>query len=99
MSEKEEPVLDAEIVEDNTAVELSEGPPPVVPATDYTDAGVPNFDYVRDRIETRVGTTVGAAELAEATPAANTVEDKFAAREKAGRDKLEEIRRAMRENG
>jgi hypothetical protein len=96
MSAKEEPVLDAEIVEESTALEPTAGPPPVVPATDYTDAGVPTFDYVRDRIENKVATGIGAAELADATPEGKAVEDQFAAREKAGLDKLAEIRRSMR---
>jgi hypothetical protein len=96
MSSNEEPVIDAEVVEDSTALEVSSAPPPVVPPSDYTDAGVPNFDYVRDRIENRVGTSVGAAELADATPEGKAVEDQFAAREKAGVDRLEAIRRSMR---
>lgn len=94
MNAKEEPVVDAEIVEENK--DLTVAPPPVVPAGDYDEAGVPTFDYVRDRIETRVNTSVGAAELTDATPEAKTVEDQFEARKKAGRDKLEEIRRSMR---
>lgn len=93
MSAKEEPVLDAELVEeskDRTA------PPPEAPAGDYTEAGVPTFDFVRDRIENRVATSIGSAELADATPEGKSVEDQFEARKKAGRDKLEEIRRSMR---
>jgi hypothetical protein len=96
MSGEEHPVIDGELVEDSTAVEVSSTPPPVVPPSDYTDAGVPNFDYVRDRIENRVGTSAGASELADATPEGKTVEDQFAAREKAGADRLEAIRRSMR---
>ncbi|MCA1656043.1 MAG: hypothetical protein LC635_06365 [Pseudonocardiaceae bacterium] len=93
MSADQEPVIDAELVEDDAALESA---PPVVPPGDYTDAGVPTFDYVRDRIENRVATGVGAAELADATPEGKSVEERFEAREKAGRDKLDEIRRAMR---
>lgn len=93
MSANEEPVLDAEIVEESTALEPA---PVVVPPSDYTDAGVPTFDFVRDRIENRVATGVGTAELADATPEGKAVEDQFAAREKAGLGKLEEIRRSMR---
>jgi hypothetical protein len=96
MSAKEEPVVDAEIVEESTAIEPVAAPPVVLPPSDYTDAGVPTFDYVRDRIENRVATGVGASELADATPEGKAVEDQFAAREKAGLDKLEEIRRSMR---
>jgi phage shock protein A len=94
MNAKEEPVLDAEIVEENK--DLTTTPPPVVPAGDYTEAGVPTFDFVRDRIENRVATSVGSTELADATPEGKAVEDQFEARKKAGLDKLEEIRRSMR---
>lgn len=89
----DEPV-DAEIVEENK--DLVATPPPVEPAFDYTEAGVPTFDYVRDRIENRVGTSIGSQELADATPEGKAVEDQFEARKKAGQDRLEEIRRSMR---
>lgn len=82
-------VIDAEIVEESA-------PPVVVPPSDYTDAGVPNFDYVRDRIENRVATGVGAQELADATPEGKAVEDQFEARQKAGADRLAAIRKSMR---
>ena len=91
MSADQEPV-DAEIVEESKALD---SPAPVVPPSDYTEAGVPTFDYVRDRIENRVGTGIGAAELADATPEGKAVEDQFEARKKAGLSKLEEIRRSM----
>ncbi|HEX6361278.1 hypothetical protein [Actinophytocola sp.] len=94
MNAKEEPVLDAELVEENK--DLTAAAPPVVPAGDYTEAGVPTFDYVRDRIENRVATGIGSAELADATQEGKAVEDQFEARKKAGLDKLEEIRRSMR---
>jgi len=74
---------DAEIVED---------PIP----TGYTDAGVPTFDYVRDQIENRHATSVGATELADESAQGRTVDQQMAERDKAGRDKLEEIRRSMR---
>jgi phage shock protein A len=88
----EHPVVDAEIVEDSTAVEISASPIPV----DYDDAGVPSFDYVRDRIEGRVATSIGANELAGESSQAKSIDEQMAERDKAGRDKLEEIRRAMR---
>jgi phage shock protein A len=94
MAETPDPI-DGELVEDSTALEVST-PPPVTPAFDYTDAGVPTFDFVRDRIENRVATSVGSQELAGETPEGKAVEDQFEARERAGRDKLEEIRRQMR---
>jgi phage shock protein A len=92
MSGDQEPI-DAEIVEESKALDT---PPPVVAPGDYTERGVPTFDYVRDRIENRVNTGVGAAELADATPEGKAVEDQFEARKKAGLNKLEEIRRSMR---
>ena len=94
MSGEQEPI-DAEIVEESKALDT---PPPVVPPGDYSEAGVPSFDYVRDRIENRVATGIGATELADATPEGKAVEDQFEARQKAGLDKLEEIRRSMRDS-
>ncbi len=76
MSGDQEPI-DAEIVEESKALD---SPQPVVPPGDYTEAGVPTFDYVRDRIENRVNTGIGAAELADATPEGKAVEDQFEAR-------------------
>lgn len=81
-----EPV-EAEIVPD--------GPASPAPAPDYDDRGVPSLDYVRDKIETRYATSLGAAELAEETAAARSVEEQEAERERAGKAKLEEIRRSM----
>ncbi|HWO63907.1 MAG TPA: hypothetical protein VNO31_28130 [Umezawaea sp.] len=69
---------------------------PVVPAFDYTDSGVPNFDYVRDKIENRVGTAAASTELSGGVPEAKSVDEQMAERDRAGRDKLEEIRRSMR---
>lgn len=71
--------------------------PPDAPVTDYTDDGTPTFDYVRDRIEGRVATSIGFTELTGDTPEATAVDEQFAARAQAGRDRLEAIRRAMRE--
>jgi phage shock protein A len=92
MAGTDEPI-DGEIVEDDTALDK---PLPQAPPGDYDEAGVPSFDYVRDRIENRAATSVGSQELAGATPEGKAVEDQFEARERAGRDKLEEIRRQMR---
>jgi phage shock protein A len=77
-------IVDAEVVEPTLS-------------TDYTDDGVPTFDYVRDQIERRHATSIGAAELASDTPQAASADEEFATREQAGRDRLEQIRRAMRE--
>lgn len=97
---RDEPqAIEAELVGEPETAE------PVVPAFDYTDSGVPNFDYVRDKIENRFGTSTAATELSgdvpEAKlsgdiPEAKSVDERMAERDRAGRDKLEEIRRAMR---
>lgn len=91
---EQDEVLDAEVVE---PAELSSQPPPVVPDGDYTTTGVPNFDYVRDRIEGRYATSLGAGELPEEAATTSSLDEQLAKREQAGRDKLAEIRRAMRE--
>jgi phage shock protein A len=90
--------VDAEIVESGAEVALPTTPvESTVLGTDYTEGGVPTFDYVRDQIEGRIATSIGTAELTGDTPAAASVDEQFAARERAGKDRLEQIRRAMRE--
>ncbi len=59
---------------------------------DYTDAGVPTFDRVRDRIEERFGTAIGSEELERESRTGRDVDEQWQAREKAGRDRLDEIR-------
>lgn len=66
------------------------------PDTGYTAAGVPTLEGVRDKIESRYGTALGATELAEETPEARSAAEQFEKREKAAADKLEEIRASMR---
>lgn len=106
-------VVDAEIVETS---DFSTGPGGLVPADsiapDYSEAGVPSLDYVRNKIEGRYGTALGSVDLAEAAAAREavlraereqrelaTAEQQRAAREQAAKDKLEEIRRSMRPGG
>jgi len=89
MTEPDPRIVDAEIVEEPAR-------PVPQPQFDYTEGGVPTFDYVRDRIENKYATSIGANELAEGTPHAKSVDEQMAEREQAGRDKLEEIRRQLR---
>lgn len=73
-------------------------PVSVTPAdTGYTAAGVPTFEAVREKIETRYGTAIGSAELAAETPEGRDVEERYEARQKAAADRLEQIRASMRE--
>jgi phage shock protein A len=66
------------------------------PDTGYTSSGVPTFDSVRDKIESRYETSVGAAELDSESPEGRDVEQEFEARRSAAADRLAQIRESMR---
>jgi phage shock protein A len=91
-----EEILDAEIVPADAPT-----PPeqlPVIPAdTGYTSDGVPTFESVRKKIETRYGTAIGSSELASETAEGRQVEEQYEARQRAAHDRLEEIRASMRD--
>jgi len=71
-------------------------PVPVPPVdTGYTASGVPTFESVREKIETRYGTALGSAELDAETPEGRSAEEQYEARQRAAHDKLEEIRASM----
>ncbi|WP_236791515.1 PspA/IM30 family protein [Amycolatopsis sp. GM8] len=59
---------------------------------DYTEDGVPTFDFVRDKIEHRSAVAEGMTELSGDT---TSVDEKIAERDKAAKDKLAEIRRSL----
>lgn len=63
----------------------------------YTETGVPTFESVREKIETRFGTALGASELAAETPGGRAVEEQYEARQKAAAERLAQIRESMRE--
>ena len=63
--------------------------------TGYTQGGVPTFESVREKIETRYGTAIGASELAADTPEGRTVEEQYDARQRAAAERLDEIRKSM----
>jgi phage shock protein A len=70
---------------------------PVEPVdTGYTASGVPTFESVREKIETRYGTSIGAAELDAETPEGRTVEEQYDARQRAAAERLAQIRDSMR---
>ena len=70
---------------------------PVEPVdTGYTASGVPTFESVREKIETRYGTAIGATELDADTPEGRTVEEQYDARQRAAAERLAEIRESMR---
>jgi phage shock protein A len=97
---EESPSVMAGETVDNTAVAEGAGMAgqltPVAPEGDYNDSGVPNFDYVRNRIESRFATATGAIELAEDSSQAASLDQQMEERDRAGREKLEQIRRSMR---
>jgi phage shock protein A len=70
--------------------------PPAEPDPGYDSKGVPTFDSVREKIETRYGTSLGAAELAAETPEGRTVEEQYEERQRAAAERLAQIREAMR---
>jgi hypothetical protein len=102
-------VVDPEVIEgeivgadalapESEPVDVIAEPVPVPPAdTGYTAAGVPTFDSVREKIETRYGTAIGSAELAGETPEGRSVEEQYEARQKAAAERLEQIRASMRD--
>jgi phage shock protein A len=61
----------------------------------YDDSGVPTFESVQEKIETRYGTALGSAELAAETPEGRTVEEQYDARQRAAAERLAEIRASM----
>ncbi len=109
--EDDEDVIDAEIVESPLLTPATYGNPEAygsLPAPDYSEAGVPSLDYVRDKIENRFGTAIGSAELAQAAAdreaiakaaaqqrAYVTADQQREARAQAAKDKLDEIRRSL----
>ncbi|WP_349307286.1 hypothetical protein [Rhodococcus sp. IEGM 1379] len=100
---RSDPLVTEEVDLAGTVVEVDEiidapvysGTVPPIPGPDYTEAGVPTFDRVREKIEGRVGTSIGSAELAHESPAGTSVDEKWDERQKAAKVKLEEIRRSM----
>jgi phage shock protein A len=66
--------------------------------TSYTSSGVPTFDSVREKIESRYQTSIGAAELDSESPEGRDVDEQFEARQRAAADRLAEIRESMRDD-
>lgn len=94
------PVVDA-VLEPAPAPESGPvGTPAVAPVTPeetgYSTGGVPTFDYVREKIETRLGTSIGTAELAAETPEGRSIDEQYEARQKAAADRLAQIRESMK---
>jgi hypothetical protein len=104
----DEPIEDAEIVEPappstvppaatsgSALVPVPDAPPPVLPPPDYDERGVPSLDYVRNKIEGRYATSLGAGELVEDSAAGRDIEQQEADRAAKAKEKLDEIRRSL----
>lgn len=65
----------------------------------YSPEGVPTFESVRDRLEQRFGTAEGTAELDRHTETGRSADEQWEAREQAARERLERIRKSMRDDG
>ncbi|MGB9251437.1 MAG: hypothetical protein WCC28_17095 [Mycobacterium sp.] len=76
--------------------ETPAGQPDVDPG--YSTSGVPTFESVRAKIESRYETSIGSAELGAETPEGRDVEDQYEARQRAAADRLAQIRESMRDD-
>jgi phage shock protein A len=82
--------------EPEPAPEAAPGAAPVEPVdTGYTPSGVPTFESVREKIETRYGTSIGAAELDAESRQGRTIEEQYDERQRAAAERLAEIRKSM----
>jgi phage shock protein A len=61
----------------------------------YTSSGVPTYDSVREKIEQRYETSIGAAELDAESPEGRSVEEQYAERQRAAAERLAQIRESM----
>lgn len=88
----------AALHEATTVADATIEPAPVMPVVvapppDYTEAGVPTLSGVRDK----VGRAIGAAELERETPHGKSLEEQWEQRRAAGHERLEQIRRSMKD--
>lgn len=77
---------------------MGDDPDDPQPDTGYDDTGVPTFDSVREKIENRFQTSIGAQELDAETPEGRTVEKQYQDRQRAAADRLKQIRASMRDD-
>ncbi|TCJ93175.1 hypothetical protein [Nocardia alba] len=102
-------VIDADIVPSASGQVAGAIPVPPVPSGlpgtgaptatgGYSSSGVPTFDSVRDRVEQRFGAARGMDELDRQTPAGRSVDEQWEARERAARERLDQIRKSVQGN-
>ena len=66
------------------------------PDPGFDRKGVPTFDSVREKIESRYATSLGAEELAADTADGRAVEEQYEDRQRAAAERLAQIRESMR---
>ena len=66
------------------------------PDPGYDSAGVPTFESVREKIESRYATAQGATELDADTAEGRSVEEQYEERQRAAAERLAQIRESMR---
>lgn len=66
------------------------------PDPGYDTAGVPTFESVREKIESRYATAEGGAELDADTAEDRSVEEQYEERRRAAAERLAQIRESMR---
>jgi phage shock protein A len=96
--DEDETVDDLALQPDTAPTSTPAAAPAEPAATGYTPSGVPTFESVREKIETRYGTAIGASELAAETPEGRTVEEQYEERQKAAAERLEQIRKSMHDD-
>ncbi|AFU00588.1 hypothetical protein [Nocardia brasiliensis] len=103
------PVHDAPTIRDVSGQVAGTSPVPAVPVPPtgttaptetggYSPSGVPTWGSVRDKVEQRFGTAQGMGELDQQTPAGRSADEQWDAREKAARERLDQIRKSLRGN-
>ena len=64
----------------------------------FDDSGVPTFESVREKIETRYQTSIGAAELDADTPEGRDIEEQYEERQRSAAERLAQIRESMHDD-
>jgi phage shock protein A len=64
----------------------------------YSSSGIPTFESVREKIETRYETSIGAAELDAESPEGRDVEEQYQERQRAAAERLAQIRKSMHDD-
>lgn len=67
------------------------------PDPGFDEAGVPTFESVREKIESRYQTSNGAQELDSETPEGRSVKKQYQDLQRAAAERLEQIRTSMHE--